>query len=293
MPLSMTGFGAAEGPVAGGVLRVEIRTVNHRFFNLAAKLSADLGTLEGDLRERLRKDFERGHVTVQLRWATPPAEPAGGLALDVERAREAVARLRELQQVLGEHAGEISLDLVARQPNVFVSRDSEAAPVAWSDVEPVVAEAARQCREARRREGAALAHELRGRLELIAAERDRVRLLAPARLVREHDRLRGAVAQLLDGRAVDDQRLAQEIAFLAERVDITEELVRLGAHLEACLGALTTDGPLGKQLGFLAQELGREVNTIGSKANDAAMQHAVVAMKGELERFREQLENLE
>lgn len=293
MPLSMTGFGAAEGPVAGGVLRVEIRTVNHRFFNLAAKLSFDLATLEGELRERLRRDFERGHVTVQVRWATAPAEPAGGLALDVERAREVVARLRELQQVMGEQAGEISLELVARQPDVFVSRDSVAAPVPWSEVEPVVADAARQCREARRREGVALAHELRGRLELIAAERDRVRLLAPARLIREHDRLRAAVAQLLDGRAVDEQRLAQEIALLAERVDITEELVRLGAHLEACIGALSSDGPVGKQLGFLAQELGREVNTIGSKANDAAMQHAVVAMKGELERFREQLENLE
>jgi uncharacterized protein (TIGR00255 family) len=289
----MTGFGAAEGPVAGGVLRVEIRTVNHRFFNLAAKLSSDLATLEGELRERLRRDFERGHVSVQLRWASPRTEPAGVLALDVERAREVLARLRELQQVMGKDAGEISLELVARQPDVFVSRDSDAAPVAWSEVEPVVTDAARQCREARRREGAALAHELRGRLELIAAERDRVRLLAPARLVREQDRLRAAVEQLLDGRAVDEQRLAQEIAFLAERVDITEELVRLGAHLEACVSALSADGPVGKQLGFLAQELGREVNTIGSKANDAAMQHAVVAMKGELERFREQLENLE
>jgi len=293
MPLSMTGFGAAEAPVAGGVLRVEIRTVNHRFFNLAAKLTTDLATLEGELRERLRRDFERGHVTIQLRWASPPAESAGGLVLDAERAREVVARLRELQQLMGNDAGDLSLELVARQPNVFVSRDSGTAPVAWSDVEPVVADAARQCREARRREGAALAHELRGRLELIAAERDRVRLLAPARLAREQDRLRTAVAQLLDGRAVDEQRLAQEIAFLAERVDITEELVRLGAHLDACVGALSTDGPVGKQLGFLAQELGREVNTIGSKANDAAMQHAVVAMKGELERFREQLENLE
>lgn len=272
---------------------MEIRTVNHRFFNLAAKLSSDLATLEGELRERLRRDFERGHVTVQLRWASPPTEPAEVLTLDVGRAREVLARLRELQQVMGAAAGEISLELVARQPNVFVSRDSDAAPVAWSEVEPVVVDAARQCREARRREGAALAHELGGRLELIAAERDRVRLLAPARLLREQDRLRAAIAQLLDGRAVDEQRLAQEVAFLAERVDITEELVRLGAHLEACVSVLSTDGPVGKQLGFLAQELGREVNTIGSKANDAAMQHAVVAMKGELERFREQLENLE
>jgi uncharacterized protein (TIGR00255 family) len=293
MPLSMTGFGAAEGPVAGGVLRAEIRTVNHRFFNLSPKLSNDLGALEGELRERLRREFERGHITAQLRWASAPAEPAGGIVVDVERAREAVARLRELQSLIGGPSAEVTLDLVARQPNVFVVRESAAAPASWSEVEPIVAEAARQCRESRKREGSALAHELRRSLEVIAAESDRVRLLAPARLVREQDRLRAAVGQLLEGRAVDEQRLAQEVAFLAERLDITEELVRLAAHLDACLAALGHEGPVGKQLGFLAQELGREVNTIGSKANDAVIQHAVVAMKGELERFREQLENLE
>ena len=117
--------------------------------------------------------------------------------------------------------------------------------------------------------------------------------MAPERLQREVARVRTAVQQLLDGRPVDEQRLAQEVAFLAERLDVTEELVRLGAHLDACAEALAGSQAVGKRLGFLAQELGREVNTIGSKANDAAMQHAVVAMKGELERFREQLENLE
>jgi uncharacterized protein (TIGR00255 family) len=120
-----------------------------------------------------------------------------------------------------------------------------------------------------------------------------VAVLAPARLVRERDRLRAAVEELLDGRKVDDQRLAQELAFHAERLDVTEELVRLGAHLDACRSALGDSGPVGKRLGFLAQEVGREINTIGSKANDAAIQHEVITMKGELERFREQLENLE
>ena len=289
----MTGFGAAEGPVAGGVLRVEIRTVNHRFFNLAAKLSTDLAALENELRDRLRRDFERGQVTVQVRWSSYPASVTGGLVLDPDQAREAVSRLRELQRVVGAPDGEISLDLVARQPNVFVAREASSVVAAWSELEPLVAEAAAQCRQARAREGAALAAELRGRLDLLEEQRAQVARMAPARLVREQARLRDAVSQLLDGKPVDEQRLAQEIAFLAERVDITEELVRLGAHLDACRQALDGNGSVGKQLGFLAQELGREVNTIGSKANDAEMQHTVVAMKGELERFREQLENLE
>jgi uncharacterized protein (TIGR00255 family) len=230
---------------------------------------------------------------VQLRWATEPAGFAAELVLDAARAREVVERLRELQALLGQEGREVPLDLVARQPNDFVSREAETSRVPWSEVEPVVGEAARQCREARLKEGALLARELVGRLDLIETERQRVGELAPARLLRERERLRGAVAQLLDGKSPAEDRLAQEIALLAERLDITEELVRMNAHLDACRRALGGSGPVGKQLGFLAQELGREVNTIGSKANDAAMQHAVVAMKGELERFREQLENLE
>jgi len=111
--------------------------------------------------------------------------------------------------------------------------------------------------------------------------------------VRERDRLRAAVAQLLDGRSVDEERLSQELAFLADKLDITEELVRFRAHVAAARGAMETDQPIGKRLGFLAQELGREVNTVGSKAGDAEIAQLVIAMKGELEKFREQLENLE
>ncbi|HEY9382537.1 MAG TPA: YicC/YloC family endoribonuclease [Gemmatimonadales bacterium] len=292
MPLSMTGFGAAEGPVAGGMLRVEIRTVNHRYFNLAARLPGDLVAFESDLRDRLRRDFERGHLAVQVRWTSPPTAAVGTLAVNAARAREAVARLRELQVAAG-LSGEIPLDLVARQPDVFVASDAETSAGQWGELEPIVGAAARQCRETRLQEGVVLSEELATRLTAISEESARLTLQAPLRLVKERERVRKVVAELLEGHAVDEQRLAQEIAFLAERLDITEELVRLGAHLDACRDALRSEGPVGKRLGFLAQELGREINTIGSKANDAAMQHAVVAMKGELERFREQLENLE
>jgi uncharacterized protein (TIGR00255 family) len=292
MPLSMTGFGAAEGPVAGGTLRVEIRTVNHRYFNLAAKLPGDLTAFEPDLRDRLRRDFERGQVTVTVRWATFPGPTQGMMSLDPERARQAVARLTELKRITGLVDAEISLDLIARQPDVFTAAEVDTSVVAWAEIEPVVAQAAEQCRQGRLREGAALAEELGEQLSTIAALQEQVSARAPERLIRERDRLREAVAQLLNERPVDEQRLAQEIAFLAERLDVREELVRLRAHREACREALKGTGPVGKHLGFLAQELGREVNTIGSKANDAAIQHLVVGMKGELERFREQLENL-
>jgi uncharacterized protein (TIGR00255 family) len=289
----MTGFGAAEGPVAGGRLRMEIRTVNHRHFNLSLRLPAELAALEADVRERLRKDFDRGHVAVHACWTELP-ERVAGFAVDIERARLIAARLREVQTALG-LSGDVTLDLVLRQPQVISAavEESDTAEVAWRDVEPVVAHAADECRVMRAREGEALATELRHRLDLLAGAADTIERQAPERLVRERDRLRTNVAALLDGRPLDEGRLAQEVALLADRLDITEELVRLRTHVVAARDALAADTPVGKQLGFLAQELGREVNTIGSKANDADITGRVIAMKGELEKFREQLENLE
>jgi uncharacterized protein (TIGR00255 family) len=287
----MTGFGAAEGAVAGGWIRFEIRTVNHRHFNLAAKLPAELAVLEGELRERLRREFDRGHVAVQARWTEYPAV-TGGFAVDLARARLVTERLRELQSALG-LAGEVTVELVARQSEVISSGGSDTPEISWSELEPIVAKAATECRAMRAREGEVLVAELRHRLDLLETSGERVKRRAPERLIRERDRLRGAVAELLDGKPVDDARIAQEIAFQADRLDITEELVRFRAHIDAARDALAAAKPAGKLLGFLAQELGREVNTMGAKANDAEIAHEVVAMKGELEKLREQLENLE
>jgi uncharacterized protein (TIGR00255 family) len=287
----MTGFGAGEGPVAGGRLRIEIRTVNHRYFNLAARLPPELLGLEGELRERLRRDFDRGHVALQARWVAQPVRVVQS-RIDLDRVRTVVARLRELQSALG-LSGELSLDLVARQPDVLGTDSSQPLEVSWAELEPVVATAAAECRAMRRREGELLGLELRQRLDLLDQAAKVIAARVPERLVRERDRLRGAVRELLDGRSVDEQRLAQELAFTADRLDITEELVRLDAHVKAAREALAGERPVGKQLGFLAQELGREVNTMGAKANDAEIAHRVIAMKGELEKFREQLENLE
>ena len=291
MPYSMTGFGAAEGAAAGRRLRVEIRTVNHRYFNLSAKLPSDLTMFEGEVRERLRRDFDRGHITVLARW-TGSVDDQAGFSVDLDRARLVAARLRELQAVLG-LGGEVSVELVARQPDVLTSGQVDAVDIAWTEIEPVVGQAALECRAMRAREGEALTDELRHRLELLERSAREIARRAPERLVRERVRLKSAVAELLDGRSVDEDRLAQELAFLADKLDITEELVRFQAHVAAAREALAADKPVGKQLGFLAQELGREVNTMGAKAGDAEIAQLVIAMKGELEKFREQLENLE
>ena len=287
----MTGFGSAEGNVLGGRLSIEIRSVNHRFYNPQLKLPFELAGVEAPLRERLRQLLERGHVTVAARWIEAPQRD-GAVAVDLTRARQLVAAAKELKKHL-KLKGDVDLAFVARQPEVLTAQQDGIAAAQWSEVEPIAERAVREVLGMRAREGAALAVELGGRLGALETGAATIEQRAPGRLSAELARLKKAVAELAAGVQVDEQRLAVEVALMADRVDITEELVRLRTHLAACREALASDGAVGKQLGFLAQELLREVNTIGSKANDSGITHTVIAMKGELEKFREQLDNLE
>ena len=288
----MTGFGSAEDRVLRGRLRIEIRTVNHRYFNPQLKLPADLAGVEIEMRERLRQLLERGHVAVTARWVDMPG-PEREVTIDLSRAKQVVAAAQQLKKKL-KLKGTVDLAFVARQPDVMTSTNGASEqPVQWADVQPIVERAAKDVVVMREREGQALATELNGRLDALEAAARIVEEQAPARLTAEHERLKRAVAELTAQTTVDEQRLALEIALLADRVDITEELVRFRAHVAAARAALRSDQAVGKQLGFLAQELLREVNTMGSKANDARITQTVIAMKGDLEKFREQLENLE
>ena len=289
----MTGFGSAEGDVLGGRLSIEIRTVNHRYYNPQLKLPFELTGIEGPMRERLRQVLERGHVTVSARWLEGPQSEAT-VTVDLARARQVLAAAKELKQRL-KLKGDVDLAFVARQADVLtVQRDGTGAAAAqWSELEPIVDRATQALLAMRSREGAVLAVDLERRLAALETAAQTIEQRAPERLVAELARLKKAVAELAGGSQVDEQRLAVEVALMADRVDITEELVRLRTHLAACRAALATDAAVGKQLGFLGQELLREVNTIGSKANDAVISQTVIAMKGELEKFREQLENLE
>lgn len=290
----MTGFGSAEDRVLGGRLRVDIRTVNHRYFNPQLKLPADLAGVEIEIRERLRQLLERGHVAVTARWVEGPA-PDRAVTVDLARAKQVLAAAQQLKKTL-KLKGTVDLAFVARHPDVLTATNGGSGsdqPVQWADVKPIVERAARDVVAMREKEGQALALELTARLDALESGAHIVEEQAPARLKAEHERLKQAVAELTASATVDEQRLALEIALLADRVDITEELVRFRAHVAAARAALASDQAVGKQLGFLAQELLREVNTMGSKANDARITQTVIAMKGDLEKFREQLENLE
>ncbi len=291
---SMTGFGTADGRVGAARVTVEVRTVNHRFFSPSLKLPAALSRWESEVREALRVRVARGHVTLMARHEREGAEERGGLAIDEARFAGYVAQLRDLAARHG-LADTLDVATVLRLPDVLTA---EVAPEVEPTVEEllaVVERAADALTAMREDEGRRLAAVLQERIDVVEGALARIGERAPQRLAEQRDRLRAAVRELLDGAAVDEQRLAQEIAILADRLDVSEELDRFRSHITAFRAALAGTGgeQVGKRLGFLLQEMLREANTTGSKANDAAMLHEVVLVKEELERIREQVENVE
>ena len=285
----MTGFGSAEGLVGGSRVSVELRTVNHRFFSPSIKLPSDLSRWEPEVREALRRKIARGHVTLSAR--TERTSSAG--SIDEQRFASYVAMLRDLRDRHGLD-GPIDVATVLRMPDVLASaEDGEEGTAA--EVTAIVESAIESLTRSRGEEGRRLAGYLLERLGIVDGALSRIAARAPERIVAQRDRLRESVRVLTEGMGVDEQRIAQEIAILADRLDVQEELQRFASHIAAFRAALEQSGgePVGKRLGFLLQEMLREANTTGSKANDAAMLRDVVTIKEELERIREQVENLE
>ncbi len=291
---SMTGYGNADAMIGSHRLSVEVRSVNHRFFTPSVKLPPALTRMETEIRELLRKSVTRGHVTFSLRIERENNE---GPRIDVARLVAYAQQLRAIPEDAGIDT-RIDVASLLRLPDVVTSSIDDDESIGSLDQAAILALASAaidafvRMREA---EGARLAQYLLDRLVIIEGALANLAARAPQRLVEQRDRLAAAVQELAAGVAVDPQRLAQEIAILADRVDVAEELSRFASHNTACRAAIAAPGTeaVGKRLGFILQEMVREANTTGSKANDAAMQREVVLIKEELERMREQVENLE
>lgn len=288
---SMTGFGTAEGSVGAVRVTVEVRTVNHRFFNASIKLPAAFSAWEGEVREALRRSVSRGHVSLSAR--TERLEDSA-IAIDETRFAAYVAQLRELASRHG-LAADVDLSTVLRLPGVVSSGTPDEPGGSAAELVAIVERAAAALGVMRSEEGGRLAQFTRDRLDVIESALGRIAARAPARLAEQKARLERSVAELAAGVAVDPQRLAQEIAIMADRLDVSEELDRFESHLESFRETLRGEGPepVGKRLSFVLQEMLREANTTGSKSNDAVMLAEVVSIKEELERIREQVENLE
>lgn len=287
---SMTGFGAGEAPLADDTVRVELRSVNHRHLDLRVRCPEALDVAMV-VEEQLRARLGRGRIEANVRWDTAAALDS---SLDMARARRTYAALCALRDEL--NPGEqISVSALLRAPGVFggVARiDRREAETA---VSAATLQAVASLTAMRVREGAALKRDLLARAALLRAhlawiDAERPRILASCR-----ERFLTRIAKLLEGSelGVDEGRLAQEVAWFADRSDVAEESTRLSSHLDELARTLDARGEMvGRKLDFLVQELGREINTIGSKANDAGIGQRVVEMKAELERMREQVQNI-
>jgi uncharacterized protein (TIGR00255 family) len=286
---SMTGFGGAEGEVGGARVSVEVRSVNHRFFNPSIKLPSELTKWEGEVREALRRGVARGHVTLTARVERRQTDAVGIDEQKFVAYLDQTRRLHEKYQL-----GPVDPAALLRLPNVISAGDADI-PGTPAELTAIVDRAVAALDAMRSAEGARLEAYLRERLTIIEQAVGRIAERAPARIVEQRDRLRATIQELAGGIAVDEHRLAQEIAILADRLDVAEEVSRFHSHFAAFRATLASppaDG-VGKRLGFLLQELLREANTTGSKGNDATILQDVILIKEELERIREQVENLE
>jgi uncharacterized protein (TIGR00255 family) len=288
---SMTGFGSADGAIGEARASVEIRTVNHRFFSPNLKLPSSFARWEGEIRELLRQKIARGYVTLTARV---DHQAATGPVIDEARVAHYAATLRELQKKLA-LGGEVDLATILRLPDVVAAPTDQADPAAGEALAGIVGKAIDNLITMRRSEGAQLAAFLVERVDAVEARLGRIEERAPVRLKEQHERIKRTVGELIGGAGADPQRIAQEVAILADKLDVAEELDRFRSHLSAFRETVrsTTSEPVGKRLGFILQEMVREANTVGSKANDAPILDDVIGVKEELERIREQVENLE
>lgn len=291
---SMTGFGCGEGAHDGCRVTVEVSSVNRRQAEVSVNLPRDLEVLEARMRDEIARHLSRGRVSVRVTLHAGDDRRAGSVRVNRTLAR---AYAREFQQLAAELGldGTPSLDLVLRAPGVLEAEDEAGdAEAFWPAIGGALEAALKQMVGMREVEGAHLGRDFQARLDILRQATSAVRARAP--LVADQyrrqllERIAAAGLALTDE---DQERLRKEVVLFADRSDITEELTRLESHFEQFARCLAAAEPVGRTLDFLAQEMNREINTIGSKANDASIAREVVTLKSEIERIREQAQNVE
>ncbi len=289
---SMTGFGRSEKTYPGLRISVEIRTVNNRFCDIGMKIPRDLNPMETEIRELIRKKVNRGRVNLLITMERD-AEDEFALHIDLKAAKVCHKMLSELNEELG-RSDPITLsqllhfsDQFTKLPERTLSDDLKKQVMESLDA------ALENLLDMRRLEGISLAEDLLVRIEQIDKTRKEIETLADDQPQQQMQLLQERLEQLVSSTPLDPGRLEQEIAILSDKLDITEESVRLGSHCQRFIETLAGEDPAGKRLGFLLQEMNREANTISSKTASADISHHAISLKEEIERIREQIQNLE
>jgi uncharacterized protein (TIGR00255 family) len=289
---SMTGFGRGEGDTGLGRLIAEVRSVNHRYCDISMKLPRRLAPFEIRIKEMVRSGVTRGRVDVSLRLETQ-GEGKVQLNADLHLAEQYYHALQSLKEKLG-LKDEITLGLLAGAKDLITGREEfEDVEPYWPQIDPILRQSFKAMDEMKGSEGESILKDIQERLNRIRQEITAIKSCFPLCLETHRERLLERLRSLLNGLDVDPLRFQQEVAFLAERSDITEEMVRAESHLAQFSALLEKKEPVGRKMDFLIQEIHREVNTAGSKANEAEISQRVVEIKSELEKIREQVQNIE
>lgn len=289
MVKSMTGWGKGDFAIGTDTFTVEVKTLNHRFIDISVRSPERFSPMETRLRDEIKKAFARGSFSVHI---YPVSSEAAALKLNLQMAKLYIEAAEELKKELGVK-GEVDIATLLRQKDIFAfERKGPFAEEDWSNVKAGLDAALSQVAIWREREGEALEKDLFSRMDSLEGLLFTVETRIPKMLEAYRERLRSDMEKVLAGK-VEDSRILLEAAIFAEKTDTAEEATRLKSHIEMFRKLLGEPGPVGKKLDFLCQELGREINTIGSKANDTTITQTVIEMKGEVEKIREQVQNVE
>lgn len=290
---SMTGYGRAQGVRQGLEITVELRAVNHRFLEYTARVPRAYAYLEEKLKAIVKAAVSRGKVDLSL--TLQPVEEGSCAAVSINRAlaREYLAALTQLSEEL-QIKNDVTVSRLARFSDIFVvERRQEDEDAVWQAVEQLACQAVERFVEMRRQEGRRMEQDLQNRLNLIEELVAQVEEASPRTVEAYRERLAAKLREVLEDSGIDQQRILTEAAIFAEKTAVAEETVRLRSHIAQFRQILDSPEPVGRKLDFLVQEFNREANTIGSKAQDLAVSRMVVELKSEIEKMREQIQNIE
>ena len=290
---SMTGYGRAETILKGKRTVAEIKSLNHRYLEVSLRLPPTLASLEMEIKKKIANVFSRGKIEVSIRMDyNGSPDKVTGLDLNIPLIRSYYSLLCRIKQELN-MKDEITLAMMAAFRDAFAAPEEDDIAAVWQLLEVMLDEAVVALTVMREKEGDVLCRDLRDRAATVARLLDVVGNRGPQALTAYQKRLRERIRELRGDMEIDESRLMQEIAIMAEKSDIMEEIVRLRSHIDQFNDMLQSDQAVGRKVDFLIQEMGREVNTIGSKSGDAEISRHVIEIKSELARIREQVQNIE
>jgi uncharacterized protein (TIGR00255 family) len=289
---SMTGYGRAETAIQGRSFVVETKSVNHRFLEISLRMPSVLFPLELDFKKKIGEKFKRGRIEVFIRLEAENADVPGP-NLNPEVVRNYLAVLQRLKDEF-KLAGEVNLQMLVGFRDIFSQpAEDELSADILNHITGLLGEALTMLLKMRQDEGSAMYNDMEQRLAVINDTLKVINARAPQVVMEYQKRLVERIKELTAGCVLDESRLAQEVAIMADKSDITEEIVRLESHISQFTALLQSEEAEGKKIDFLLQEMNREINTIGSKSNDAEIARQVIEMKSELSKLREQAQNIE